>query len=411
MTRKTLTGLLLAATTLTVGTLTVVHAQDGDQTAQEQQQRADLEAAIAAALGQAQEKHDHDHSPTTVHSGDKAFELDDETAYPDPDGFASMFDRASYAFGRGDAMRIPSVEEELNIETLTQGVSKGLSEENDDFAIGFQQGYQIARSLADQSAEEIDIEAFIQGLTTALKQKDSDQGIGYIIGNSYRMSEIELKTDKYIKGIQEALAVQAASVPVEGEEGEEGEEGVDKPEPPKTLLTQEQVQETIGAFDAYMMEKQKQAVIKEGTDYINSLKEEDGWKKTESGIAYRVIEEGKGDGPDFNDIATMDYELKLLDGDKPGSVLQSSFEVPQTVPFSAQQVIKGWGEILQLMNPGATFETVIPYNLGYGERGDPPAIPPYATLIFKMKMHSFEVVENKPEPKPAVPLPEPEPAE
>lgn len=399
MTRKTLTGLLLAATTLTAGTLSVVHAQDGDQAAQQQ---AELEAAIAAALGQAEEKHDHEHEPTTVHSGDKAFKLDDETAYPDPDGFASMFDRISYAIGRGDAMRLPGAQDDLNTKTLSEGIDKGLAEKNENFALGYSQGFQLAREFLDQR-DDIDIDAFVQGIAAALKEEDTDRSIGYLIGNSFREAEIDLKTENYIKGVEETLAVANAPAPVEGE---------DKPEPPKTQLTREQVQETLGAFQAYMMEKQKQDAIKEGTDYIDSLKAEDGWKKTESGIAYRVIEEGKGDSPDYNDIATMDYELRLLDGDKPGSVLQSTFEVDQTVDFSADRVIKGWGEVLGLMNPGATFETVIPYSLGYGESGDQQSIPPYATLIFKMKMHSFEAVENKPEPKPKpAPLPEPKEGE
>ncbi|MBX2852412.1 MAG: FKBP-type peptidyl-prolyl cis-trans isomerase [Phycisphaeraceae bacterium] len=398
MTRKTLTGLLLAATTLTAGTLTVVNAQDGAPNAQQQ---AEIEAAIAAALGQAEEKHDHDHNPTTVHSGEKAFELDDEAAYPDPDGFASMFDRISYAIGRGDATRLPGAQDGLNTKTLGEGIEKGLAEENKDYALGYSQGFELARQFLEQRSEEIDIDAFVQGIAAAMKEEDGDRSIGYLIGNSFREAEIDLKADNYIKGIEETLAAAKAPAPAEGE---------DKPEPPKTQLTQEQVQETLSAFQAYMMEKQKQQAIKEGTDYIDSLKAEDGWKKTESGIAYRVVEEGKGDSPDYNDIATMDYELKLLDGDKPGSVLQTTFDTPQTVPFSAEQVIKGWGEVLKLMNPGATFETVIPYDLGYGDQGSPPNIPPYATLIFKMKMHSFEVEENKPEPKPK-PAPAPKPAE
>ena len=399
MTRKTLTGLLLAASTMTAGTLAVVHAQDDDKAAQAAQDQANLEAAIAAALGEAQaeeEKHDHDHKPTTVHSGETAFELDDEKAYPDPDGFATMFDRISYAIGRSDGTQIPASQPDLDSKTYGEGIKKGLAEENEDYALGYSQGFELARRfLAQRGDEDLDMDAFVDGIAAALKEEDDGKSIGYLIGNSYREAEIELKADSYLNGVDEAL--------LEPEPPADGEE---EPIAPKKKLTEEQVQETLGAFQAYMMEKQKQDTIQEGQDYIDALKAEDGWKKTESGIAYRVIEEGKGEGPDSNDVATMDYELKLTDG----NVLQSTFDSPQTVPFSAEQVIKGWGEVLQLMNPGATFETVIPYNLGYGEQGSPPNIPPYATLVFKMKMHSFEAVENKPEPKP-VPVPKPKPAE
>ncbi|MEM9109781.1 MAG: FKBP-type peptidyl-prolyl cis-trans isomerase N-terminal domain-containing protein [Planctomycetota bacterium] len=436
MTRKTLTGLLLAASAMTAGTLSLVHAQDDGA-----QQQADLEAAVAEALGQVGEKHDH--PPTTVHSGDdKHFLLDDEGAYPDPDGFASMFDRVSYAIGRSDGQQIPVSQPDLNTETYAEGIRKGLTEEdedyalgysqgfdldrrvleqqaedvnleafmkgvaaalkeeNNDYALGYTQGYELARRFLDQRTEEVDMDAFVKGIGGAIKEDDNGKRIGYLIGNSYREAEIDLKADSYLAGIDEAMA--------KPEPAAEGEE----PKPVETRLSMEQVQETLGAFQAYMMEKQKQEAIKAGTDYIDSLKAEDGWKKTKSGIAYRVIEEGKGDSPDYNDVATMDYELRLLEEGEAGGVLQTTFDGPQTVPFSSEDVIEGWGEILKLMNPGATFETVIPYNLGYREMGSPPNIPPYATLIFKMKMHSFEVVENKPEPKPEPePEPEPEPAE
>lgn len=399
MTRKTLTGLLLAASTMTAGTLAVVNAQDDDKGAQAAQDQANLEAAIAAALGEAQaaeEKHDHDHTPTSVHSGDKVFNLDDEKAYPDPDGFATMFDRISYAIGRSDGTQIPASQPDLDSKTYGEGIKKGLAEKNEDYALGYSQGFELARRFLAQREEEVNMQAFVDGIAAALKEEDEGRSIGYLIGNSYREADIELKADTYLIGVDDSLAVADAPEPKEGEE----------PKPVKTKLTEEQVQETLGAFQAYMMEKQKQDAINEGQAYIDALKAEDGWKKTESGIAYRVVEEGKGDAPDYNDVATMDYELRLADGDKPGEILQSTFDSPQTVPFSAEQVIKGWGEVLQLMNPGATFETVIPYNLGYGEQGSPPNIPPYATLVFKMKMHSFEAVENKPEPKP-VQLPEP----
>jgi FKBP-type peptidyl-prolyl cis-trans isomerase FklB len=388
MTRKTLTGLLLAASTMTAGTLSLAYAQDD-------QAQADLEAAVAAALGEAEKPHDHDHTPTTVHSGEKAFELDDEAAYPDPDGFASMYDRISYAIGRSDGMQIPASQPDLNTKTYAEGIKKGLAEDNEDYALGYSQGFELARRFLAQRPEKPDMDAFIDGIAAALKEDDDGRSIGYLIGNSYREAEIDLKADSYLLGVDDAIVV---TKPAEGPNEQE-------PEAPETKLTEEQVQETLGAFQAYMQEKQKQDAIQAGTDYIDTLKAEDGWKKTESGIAYRVIEAGEGKSPDENDIATMDYELRLVEEGELGGILQTTFDTDQTVPFSAQQVIKGWGEILQLMKPGATFETVIPYNLGYGEQGSPPNIPPYATLVFKMKMHSFEEVENAPAEQ--APLPQP----
>ena len=265
MTRKTLTGLLLAASTMTAGTLAVVNAQDDDKGAQAAQDQANLEAAIAAALGEAQaqeEKHDHDHTPTSVHSGDKVFNLDDEKAYPDPDGFATMFDRISYAIGRSDGTQIPASQPELDSKTYGEGIKKGLAEENEDYALGYSQGFELARRFLAQREEEVNMEAFVDGIAAALKEEDEGRSIGYLIGNSYREADIVLKADTYLIGVDDSLAVADAPEPKEGEE----------PKPVETKLTEEQVQETLGAFQAYMAEKQKQDTIKEGQDYIDNLK-------------------------------------------------------------------------------------------------------------------------------------------
>jgi len=362
MTRTHLAGLLLAASTLSLGTLAVVQAQNGDA---------------------AEQAHDHEHTPTTVHTNDgKAFKLDDEKAYPDDAGFESMEDRVSYAIGRNDGTQIPNSQPDLDTDAYAEGVRKGLTEEDGDYAMGFAQGFELGRRVLAQQEGEVDIDQFIAGLTAALKEKDESRSIGYLIGNGYRESELSLKAESYLAGVNEAMAG--------GDAAGEGE----APQPaPNPKLSQEQVQETLQAFRAYMQAKQQQEAMNEGKEYIDNLKAEDGWKKTESGIAYKVIQAGEGTSPDANDVATMHYEGKLLDG----TVFDSSYERGETITFSAEQVIPGWGEMLQMMKPGAIYEVVIPYNLAYGAQGSPPSIPPYATLKFKMEMKGVEVVPNKPE--------------
>lgn len=353
MTRTHLAGLLIATSSLGLGTLAVVHAQNGDA---------------------AEQAHDHEHSPTTVHTNDgKAFKLDDDKAYPDDAGFESMEDRVSYAIGRNDGTQIPNSQPDLDTETYGEGVRKGLTEDNGDYAVGFAQGFELGRRFLAQQEEEIDIDQFIAGLTAALKEKDESRSIGYLIGNGYRESELSLKAESYLAGVNEAMA--------------------DEAQADAAKLSQEQVQETLQAFQAFMQAKQQQEAQSEGQEYIDNLKAEDGWKKTESGIAYKVIEAGEGTSPDANDVATMHYEGKLLDG----TVFDSSYERGETITFSAEQVIPGWGEMLQMMKPGAIYEVVIPYDQAYGAQGSPPSIPPYATLRFKMEMKGVEVVPNEPE--------------
>lgn len=367
MTRKHLTGLLLAACTMTLGTIAVVHAQDGKT-------KTEAHAAEAA--------HDHEHTPTTIHTADgKVFELTDEEAYPDADGFKSMQERVSYAIGRNDGTQIPNSQPDLDEKIYAEGVRKGLAEANEAYALGYAQGFELGRRFLAQQEDDFDVDAFIQGLTVAAKEKDSSKSIGYLVGNGYREAELDIVADPYLEGVGEAMAIKkAADAAGEGEEAPAVNQ----------RLSDERVKETLEAFRAYVETKQREEAIAEGQGYIDALKAEDGWKKTESGIAYKVIEAGEGESPDENDVCTMHYEGSLIDG----TVFDSSYQRGKTLAFAGNQVIKGWGEMLQLMKPGAIFEVVIPYDLGYGERGSPPNIPPYAALKFKMEMKSFQAMPN-----------------
>ncbi|THH41238.1 FKBP-type peptidyl-prolyl cis-trans isomerase [Neolewinella litorea] len=108
-------------------------------------------------------------------------------------------------------------------------------------------------------------------------------------------------------------------------------------------------------------------------------------KVTESGLQYEVLQEGSGASPSATETVKVHYHGTLIDG----SVFDSSVERGQTIEFPLNRVIRGWTEGLQLMKEGAKYRFFIPYDLAYGEQGSPPAIPPYAALIFDVEL--FEV--------------------
>lgn len=114
---------------------------------------------------------------------------------------------------------------------------------------------------------------------------------------------------------------------------------------------------------------------------MTELAKDSTYKKTESGLLYRVLEEGSGKCPTTTDEVTFHYEGRLTDG----KVFDSNYDRdPYTCP--ASQLVKGFTEALTMMTPGSEWEVVIPFHLGYGVRGSAGSIPQYATLIFKIKL-------------------------
>lgn len=73
--------------------------------------------------------------------------------------------------------------------------------------------------------------------------------------------------------------------------------------------------------------------------------------KQESGLIYLETEQGKGESPTIESMVEVDYHGTLACG----TVIDSSIERGQPMNFPLKDVIKGWGEGLQLMKEGGTF--------------------------------------------------------
>nr|WP_255938855.1 FKBP-type peptidyl-prolyl cis-trans isomerase [Kordiimonas sp. SCSIO 12610] len=120
--------------------------------------------------------------------------------------------------------------------------------------------------------------------------------------------------------------------------------------------------------------------------YLEENAKKEGVKVTESGLQYRVIEEGKGVQPSRTSNVTVHYRGRLIDGLE----FDSSYARGEPATFPVNGVIAGWTEALQLMQEGAKWELTIPAELGYGTRGAGRDIPPNATLVFDVELISVE---------------------
>jgi FKBP-type peptidyl-prolyl cis-trans isomerase len=105
---------------------------------------------------------------------------------------------------------------------------------------------------------------------------------------------------------------------------------------------------------------------------------------TESGLHYIVLTAGGEGKPNEGDTVVVHYTGKLMDD----SVFDSSVTRgdPFSFPLMAGRVIKGWDIGLSDMTKGEKRLLIIPSELGYGERGHPPVIPPASTLVFEVEL-------------------------
>ncbi|MBQ9885161.1 MAG: FKBP-type peptidyl-prolyl cis-trans isomerase [Bacteroidales bacterium] len=130
--------------------------------------------------------------------------------------------------------------------------------------------------------------------------------------------------------------------------------------------------------------KMTDARIKANEEYLENNKQIDGVVTTESGLQYKIINPGdpeaKHAGP--TDTVSCHYEGWLLDG----TLFDSSLQRGMPAEFGVNQVIPGWTEALQLMNPGAKWHLVIPSDLAYGAQGAGGVIPPHSALIFDVEL-------------------------
>lgn len=110
-------------------------------------------------------------------------------------------------------------------------------------------------------------------------------------------------------------------------------------------------------------------------------------KKTSTGIRYIILREGQGDSPKPGDKVMVLYVGRLLEGQVFDQ--NQNKDEPFTFRVRRDMVIEGWEQTLQLMKRGEKRLVIIPPELAYGTRGQPPKIPRRATLVFEIELLDF----------------------
>lgn len=223
------------------------------------------------------------------------------------------------------------------VDEFIKGLNEGVSAGDDKKKAAYYAGIQIGQQISNQMIKGINHEIFGEDSTKTISLKNFMAGF------------------------------------INGYTGKNG------------LMTQEQAgmtaQMKMEAIRAKMLEQQYGDNKKQGEAFLAKNKRNKDVITLPSGVQYKVIKAGTGEVPADTSVVVVNYEGKLLDG----TVFDTTYKSGNPQTLRANQVIKGWTEILTKMPVGSTWEVYIPQELAYGSR-QAGAIKPFSALIFKIEL-------------------------
>lgn len=211
--------------------------------------------------------------------------------------------------------------------------------------------------------------------------------VALMISQAAQAAESALDTDQkkigYTLGYQLGLSMRQQGLELDADAASQAVHDVFSGKPSR--LTQAEMQAVVQTMNAQILQKQVEVAEKNhkaGVEFLAENKKKKGVVSTESGLQYKILTKGKGKKVKSSDTVVAHYEGRLING----TVFDSSIKRGTPATFPVSGVIKGWQEVLQLMNEGAKWQVYIPSDLAYGEKGVGRNIGPNETLIFDIEL-------------------------
>jgi FKBP-type peptidyl-prolyl cis-trans isomerase len=112
-----------------------------------------------------------------------------------------------------------------------------------------------------------------------------------------------------------------------------------------------------------------------------------------SGLRYIVRAPGNGSMPRPGETVSVHYDGKLLSGGPFDSTYDRGS--PMNLRVGTAEVLAGIDEALLTMKPGEKRTLIVPWWLGYGERGRPPLVPQRATLVYELELLAIKAAPGE----------------
>lgn len=283
----------------------------------------------------------------------------------------SGIDSLSYCLGanigNGIAMQMEGVT--FDFETMTEGLKDGAldkASQTQDESVEVLRNYFTNRFPEIKKTEQENLEKQLADSTAVVEpveyfndekeRHDVSYAFGNDIGSNLREAKLPLYLKSLVSGFSDAVN--------------------------KTIeLSDEQIQNYLQNY--FMVERPK-IELEKSEKWLKKMERKSGVEKTESGLLYKVIEQGDMSlaATSDDDVVKVNYEGKTMEG----KVFDSSYERNEPIEFPLSGVIKGWTEGMKLIGPGGKIILYIPSELAYGERGAGRDIGPNAALEFTVEL-------------------------
>lgn len=133
------------------------------------------------------------------------------------------------------------------------------------------------------------------------------------------------------------------------------------------------------------LEKANRYLLVQEAEYINDYIERHKLNviQTGTGLRYQIVSQGDGELICEGDVVTIEYEVRLLNGDL---IYSSQNDGRKTFLVGRGGVESGLEEAILKLRKNSTAILILPAHLAHGLIGDGNKVPPRATLVYRLKV-------------------------